>query len=66
MSGLQFFAYADHGQVLRSQLWYSQSVRVGDRIEISGQGITSPFPLFYPFAFLLLPFYPSNNPNLTH
>jgi enamine deaminase RidA (YjgF/YER057c/UK114 family) len=48
MSGLQFFAYPGQGEVLRSQLWYSQSVRVGDRIEISGQGTTSPFFPFYP------------------
>ncbi|KAK0658035.1 endoribonuclease L-PSP [Cercophora newfieldiana] len=38
MSAPQFFAYPGQGEVLRSQLWYSQSVRIGDRIEISGQG----------------------------
>jgi len=41
MSSPQFFSYPGQGQVLRSQLWYSQSVRIGDRIEISGQGTTS-------------------------
>ncbi|KAM7194841.1 Endoribonuclease L-PSP/chorismate mutase-like protein [Rhypophila sp. PSN 637] len=38
MSGLKFYAYPGQGEVLREQLWYSQAVRVGDRIEISGQG----------------------------
>lgn len=46
MSGPKFFAYPGQGEVLRSQLWYSQSVRIGDRIDISGQGTyrASPFP----------------------
>lgn len=38
MSGLNFFAYPKQGEILREQFWYSQAVRVGDRIEISGQG----------------------------
>lgn len=33
----QFFAYPKQGEVVRDLL-YSQSVRVGDRIEVSGQG----------------------------
>ncbi|KAK4444736.1 Endoribonuclease L-PSP/chorismate mutase-like protein [Podospora aff. communis PSN243] len=42
MTAPQFFAYPGQGELLRSQLWYSQSVRIGDRIEISGQGGWSP------------------------
>ncbi|KAM7200848.1 RutC family protein [Naviculisporaceae sp. PSN 640] len=38
MSGLRFYAYPKQGEVLREQLWYSQAVRVGDQIHISGQG----------------------------
>ncbi|KAK0631272.1 endoribonuclease L-PSP [Immersiella caudata] len=41
-AGPQFFAYPGQGELLRSQLWYSQSARIGDRIEISGQGGWSP------------------------
>lgn len=38
MSKPQFFAYPKQGEVVRNLFWYSQSVRVGDRIEVSGQG----------------------------
>jgi hypothetical protein len=34
----QFFAYPKQGEVVRDLFWYCQSVRVGDRIEVSGQG----------------------------
>ncbi|KAK1754058.1 Endoribonuclease L-PSP/chorismate mutase-like protein [Echria macrotheca] len=37
-STVQFFAYSKQGEVLRDLFWYTQSARVGDRIEISGQG----------------------------
>lgn len=37
MSHLKFYAYADHGLRLRDMMHYSQAVRVGDRIECSGQ-----------------------------
>ncbi|KAH7364666.1 endoribonuclease L-psp family protein [Rhexocercosporidium sp. MPI-PUGE-AT-0058] len=38
MSHLQYFAYKGFGEESRKSTWYSQAVRVGDRIEISGQG----------------------------
>ncbi|KAK1827846.1 RutC family protein [Podospora conica] len=38
MSQPQFFAYPKEGEVVRDLFWYSQSVRVCDRIEVSGQG----------------------------
>lgn len=41
MSQLQYYAYADHGVRLRERNSYHQAVRVGDRIECSGQGMAS-------------------------
>lgn len=41
-----FFAYPKQGEILQKQFWYSQSVRLGDQIKISGQGIF-PFPPFH-------------------
>ncbi|KAH8179081.1 endoribonuclease l-PSP domain-containing protein [Sarocladium implicatum] len=38
MSHLKYDSYAGAGQWLHDHLGYSQAVRVGDRIEISGQG----------------------------
>jgi hypothetical protein len=38
MSGLKYFSYAGFGAQLSDMNHYSQSVRVGDRIETSGQG----------------------------
>ncbi|KAI9807098.1 MAG: hypothetical protein M1825_005815 [Sarcosagium campestre] len=38
MSAPKFFAYHPVGEYLRETLGYSQAVRVGDRIEASGQG----------------------------
>ncbi|KAL8882493.1 MAG: hypothetical protein Q9198_000522 [Flavoplaca austrocitrina] len=38
MSQLRYYAYADHGVHLREINSYHQAVRVGDRIECSGQG----------------------------
>ncbi|KAL4924247.1 RidA family protein [Aspergillus undulatus] len=38
MSHLQYFSYESFGTHIREVLSYSQAVRIGDRIEISGQG----------------------------
>ncbi|KAE8332717.1 Endoribonuclease L-PSP/chorismate mutase-like protein [Aspergillus sergii] len=38
MSHLQYFSYKGFGEHMREVLSYSQAVRIGDRIEISGQG----------------------------
>ncbi|KAF9879547.1 endoribonuclease L-PSP [Colletotrichum karsti] len=38
MSGLKYFSYKDYGVTLLKEMHYSQAVRVGDHIEISGQG----------------------------
>ncbi|KAK5659045.1 hypothetical protein OQA88_1132 [Cercophora sp. LCS_1] len=34
----KFFSYEGFGETQRQNLWYSQAARVGDKIEISGQG----------------------------
>lgn len=39
MSNLQYFDYDGFGKFARETFGYSQAVRVGDRIEISGQGM---------------------------
>ncbi|KAK8163756.1 Endoribonuclease L-PSP/chorismate mutase-like protein [Phyllosticta citrichinensis] len=38
MAHLKTYAYEGRGETSRVQYWYSQAVRVGDRIEIAGQG----------------------------
>ncbi|KAH8591512.1 endoribonuclease L-psp family protein [Bisporella sp. PMI_857] len=38
MSRLQYFSYPGFGEEKYEELWYSQAVRVGDTIQISGQG----------------------------
>lgn len=38
MSHLQYFDYEGFGERVRRDTHYSQAVRIGDRIEISGQG----------------------------
>lgn len=38
MSGLQYFTYPGYGEKSLEDLHYSQAVRIGDRIECSGQG----------------------------
>ncbi|KAF7516743.1 hypothetical protein PCG10_001948 [Penicillium crustosum] len=38
MSHLKFYAYEGAGQQKQRDFWYSQAVRVGDRIECAGQG----------------------------
>ncbi|GAA1400949.1 RidA family protein [Pseudonocardia kongjuensis] len=37
-TAVSFHATPGYGEVLREQLGYSQAVRIGDRVEISGQG----------------------------
>jgi hypothetical protein len=39
MSHLQCYSYPGFGEAKREELWYSQAVRVGDYIEIAGQGM---------------------------
>lgn len=46
MSQLQYYTYPDYGFRLRETYSYNQAVRVGDRIECSGQGIMSLLLLF--------------------
>jgi len=38
MAHLQTFCYKGFGENMKKDLWYSQAVRIADRIEISGQG----------------------------
>lgn len=38
MSGLTFYNYPGVGEQNKTDAWYSQAVRIGDRIECSGQG----------------------------
>lgn len=42
MSHLTFSAYPGAGEWMRDNLGFSQAVRVGDRIECSGQGKSFP------------------------
>ncbi|KFY46355.1 hypothetical protein V494_00483 [Pseudogymnoascus sp. VKM F-4513 (FW-928)] len=42
MSNFKYFAYPGMGEWARETMGYSQAVRVGDRIEISGQGGWNP------------------------
>lgn len=41
MSHLQYYNYEGVGQKNKEQFWYSQAVRIGDRIECAGQGKNS-------------------------
>ncbi|KAH6912723.1 endoribonuclease L-psp family protein [Coprinopsis sp. MPI-PUGE-AT-0042] len=38
MSRPQFYTYSAFGEVLRQELWCSQAVRIGSRVEVTGQG----------------------------
>ncbi|TFK21034.1 endoribonuclease L-psp family protein, partial [Coprinopsis marcescibilis] len=38
MAHLQYFNYKGFGEDVKEKYWYSQAVRIGDRIECSGQG----------------------------
>ncbi|KAK8115518.1 hypothetical protein PG984_012020 [Apiospora sp. TS-2023a] len=42
MAHLQYFTYPGFGVVLGNESYYSQAVRIGDRIECSGQGGWNP------------------------
>jgi hypothetical protein len=46
MSGLKFYSYEGMGQHLLRDLGYSQAVRVGDRIEVCGQGERNKTPWY--------------------
>ena len=37
-TSVEFFVTPGYGEKLRGMLHYSQAVRIGDRVEISGQG----------------------------
>jgi hypothetical protein len=39
MSALKFYNYPGVGEANKKNFWYSQAVRIGDRIECSGQGM---------------------------
>lgn len=39
MSHLSCFNYKGFGEAKRKELWYSQAIRVGDKIECAGQGV---------------------------
>jgi hypothetical protein len=38
MSHLQYYNYEGVGEQNKENYWYSQAVRIGDRIECAGQG----------------------------
>lgn len=40
MSTLRYYAYPGAGEWAAQHLGYNQAVRVGDRIELSGQGLS--------------------------
>lgn len=40
MSNLKYYAYPGAGEWAAEHLGYSQAVRIGDRIELSGQGLS--------------------------
>lgn len=42
MAHLQYYAYPGRGAAQRERCWYSQAVRIGDRIECAGQGTNTP------------------------
>lgn len=46
MSHLQYYAYEKFGVRQREVVGYSQAVRVGDRIEVAGQGMCRLFFFF--------------------
>lgn len=60
MADLKFYNYPGVGEQNKTDAWYSQAVRIGDRIECSGQGKLSsraPFSRYpipsIPCSFLL-------------
>lgn len=42
MSHLKYYAYGPFGSRQQQKFHYSQAVRVGDRIECAGQGMSPP------------------------
>ncbi|KAI4638526.1 hypothetical protein J4E93_010081 [Alternaria ventricosa] len=48
MSHLQYYAYPGKGESARENTRYSQSVRIGDRIECAGQGGWDPMTRLIP------------------
>lgn len=66
MPGPQFLAYPGQGEALRSQLWYSQPARIGDRIKISAESRYLLYPLSpLPFSSTPPPSTVPLNPQLT-
>ena len=57
MSHLKYYAYEPFGSRQRQNFHYSQAVRVGDRIECSGQGVSLNPPPFL-LAVLQQPLHP--------
>lgn len=45
MSHLKYYSYKGFGQMMTERLRYSQAVRIGDRIEIAGQGKGPQLPI---------------------
>lgn len=43
MSHLQYYSYEGLGQKQKRDFWYSQAVRIGDRIECADQGKRPPY-----------------------
>lgn len=43
MSGLKYYSYEGFGQAAAENFYYSQAVRVGNRIECAGQGTPKRF-----------------------
>lgn len=46
MSHLQYYTYPGFGEFVKENTHYNQAVRVGDVIEVAGQGTTSKPPTF--------------------
>lgn len=44
MADLQYFNYKNYGTYALENFAYNQAVRVGDKIELSGQGRCHPHP----------------------
>lgn len=42
MAHLKSYAYEGRGQTSLDEYWYTQAIRVGDRIECAGQGMVNP------------------------
>lgn len=51
MSHLQYFDYEGFGERVRKETHYSQAVRIGNIIKISGQGLLPHVPLLSSLLF---------------